>query len=135
MRRHRRASLAATALLTGATAFACEPPLRGAEVQRIEGLRHVIAWRAPHPLPLAEFFALDLAACARDGGALKPPRVDATMPEHGHGMNYRPRVTTLGAGRYRANGLLLHMPGRWRLAVAIGQGDRAETLSVPIVVE
>ena len=134
MRPQRCAHLACAGLLTGATACACEPPLRGTDVQRIEGLHHVIAWRAPQPLPLAEFFSLELAACARDG-TVEPPRVDATMPEHGHGMNYRPRVTALGAGRYRAEGLLLHMPGRWQLSFGIGGGDRRETLSASIVVE
>ena len=40
--------------------------------------------------------------------------VDADMPEHRHGMNYRARVQALGGGRYRADGLMFHMPGRWR---------------------
>ena len=30
-------------------------------------------------------------------------------------MNYRPSVTPQGAGRYRAEGLMFHMPGRWEL--------------------
>jgi hypothetical protein len=41
--------------------------------------------------------------------------VDATMPEHRHGMNYRAGIKSLGEGRWRAEGLLLHMPGRWEL--------------------
>jgi len=80
----------------------------------------VLAWRAPAPLPLAEFFAVDFAVCARAGGRIEAPRVDATMPEHGHGMNYRPTVAAQGRGRFRADGLLLHMPGRWQLSFAVG---------------
>jgi hypothetical protein len=35
-------------------------------------------------------------------------------------MNYRPTVEARGDGRYRASGLLLHMPGRWQLTFAVG---------------
>ncbi len=30
-------------------------------------------------------------------------------------MNYRPSVKPQGAGLYRAEGLMFHMPGRWEL--------------------
>lgn len=122
-------------LLAGAAAGACEPRLRGADVRRIEGRHHVIGWRMPTPLPLAQFFALEAAACARDGRRVGALRVDATMPEHGHGMNYRPRVVALGDGQFRAEGLLLHMPGRWMLSFTVGTAERVETLRSPIVVE
>jgi len=115
----KRAAALAAALLP-ACAAACEPALRGAGVQTIAGQQYVLAWRAPAPLPLAEFFAIDFAVCERDGGRIDMPRVDATMPEHGHGMNYRPAVAPQGKGRFRADGLLLHMPGRWQLSFAVG---------------
>jgi len=122
---------ALTAALLPPCALACEPPLRGDGVRTIEGKQHVVAWRAPTPLPLAQFFTLEFAACARNGGALKAPRVDATMPEHGHGMNYRPTVESLGNGRFRASGLLLHMPGRWQLSFTVG----GETLRTALTVD
>jgi hypothetical protein len=112
--------LALAAALLPAWVAACEPALSGPGVQTIDGKRHVVAWRAPAPLPLAQFFAIDFAVCARDGGRVDSPRVDATMPEHGHGMNYRPAVQPRGDGRFRADGLLLHMPGRWQLSIAVG---------------
>jgi hypothetical protein len=115
----RALALAAAAALPACTA-ACTPPLHGEDVRLIEGERHVVAWRAPEPLPLAAFFAIDFAACTRDGRRIDPPRVDATMPQHGHGMNYRPTVEARGDGRFRASGLLLHMPGRWQLSFAVG---------------
>ena len=52
-------------------------------------------------------------------GALK---VDAEMPAHRHGMNYRTTVQSLGGGRWRADGLMFHMPGRWRFLFEL---DRA----------
>jgi hypothetical protein len=120
---------ALAAALPTASAIACEPPLAGAGVQRIEGRQHVVVWRSPQPVPLAQFFTLDFAACARSGEQITPPRVDATMPQHGHGMNYRPTVESLGDGRFRASGLLLHMPGRWQLSFVVG----GETLRAALV--
>lgn len=121
-------------LLSATPALACTPALVGDGLRKIEGERHVLAWRAPSPLPLAQFFAIDFAVCARDGAAPEAARVDATMPEHGHGMNYRPSISALGNGRFRADGLLLHMPGRWSLAFTIG-GSRSETLQTTLTID
>jgi len=37
-------------------------------------------------------------------------------------MNYRPSVKALGNGRHTADGLMFHMPGRWRLLFSVGDG-------------
>ena len=34
-------------------------------------------------------------------------------------MNYRPTVTATGEGRYRADGLMLHMAGKWELVFEV----------------
>jgi len=47
-------------------------------------------------------------------GAARLLRVDADMPAHRHGMNYRPTFSTADAGAFEARGLMLHMPGIWR---------------------
>jgi hypothetical protein len=61
-------------------------------------------------------FVLDIALCAPAGQALPATlRVDASMPEHRHGMNYRPGVSARADGQFRAEGLMFHMPGRWEL--------------------
>lgn len=55
--------------------------------------------------------------------------VDASMPEHRHGMNYRPSLVSLGRGRWRAEGLLWHMAGRWELSFELRLEDgRSHTL-------
>jgi hypothetical protein len=41
--------------------------------------------------------------------------VDASMPEHQHGMTRRPIVKRTENGGFRVEGLLFHMPGRWEL--------------------
>ena len=48
-------------------------------------------------------------------GAGRLLRVDADMPAHRHGMNYRPTLSLQPDGSFVAQGLMLHMPGRWRL--------------------
>jgi cytochrome c peroxidase len=41
------------------------------------------------------------------------------MPEHRHGMNYAPEVKPLGPGRWRAEGLMFHMPGKWEFVFEV----------------
>ncbi len=59
------------------------------------------------------------------------PAEDATvtvtpwMPAHGHGSPRTPVVTPLGAGRYRADDVVLHMPGTWQLTVRAEAGEHA----------
>ena len=77
----------------------------------------------PSPLPLNATFALEIAVCARNGAAVAPPGVDARMPAHRHGMNYRPSLVEKAAGLFRADGLLFHMPGRWEFVLEVG-GER-----------
>ena len=124
----RPARMAALAGLWAVPSLACEPPDLAAgpgAITRIATSIHGLALRsAPSPLPLNRPFALDITLCAQNGTPVSdPPRVDAWMPAHRHGMNYRPTVTTLGPGRFRAEGLLFHMPGRWEVIVEVG-GER-----------
>jgi hypothetical protein len=41
--------------------------------------------------------------------------VDADMPAHGHGINTTPEFELLENGRYRIDGMKLHMPGAWEI--------------------
>ena len=114
--------------------LACEPPdltVSADAIRRVETPRHVLTLRpTPSPLPLNVPFTLELGLCAQNSAPVSdPPKVDAWMPAHRHGMNYRPTVTALGPGRFRADGLLFHMPGRWEVIVEVG-GDR-----VPVPVD
>ena len=70
----------------------------------------------PSPVPVGRHFDLDFVVCA--ASALRTDaaiQVDADMPAHRHGMNYRVTVSSLRPGVYRAEGLMFHMPGRWRV--------------------
>lgn len=123
-------------LLFTAPALACDPGLPGGDAARIEGQRYVVAWRPrPAPIRLGEFFALEVAVCARDGANVPAMlRVDARMPEHRHGMNYRPSAARAGDGRFVASGLLFHMPGRWELSFDLRAGEYGETLRASVTI-
>ncbi len=64
-----------------------------------------------------------------EGGSLS---FRALMPEHGHGMNVRPRVRELGEGRYSVEGVLLHMGGRWVMEVDVAVEDGVERAAFEI---
>jgi hypothetical protein len=84
------------------------------------------------PIAVGRHFAIDVQVCPADAVLA---RVDATMPEHRHGMNYRPSVKRLGDGRWRVEGLMFHMPGRWALRLDVQAGGTTEqlldTISLP----
>lgn len=56
--------------------------------------------------------------------------VDASMPEHAHGMVTRPEHEELGEGCYLSRGMRLHMPGRWQLHLRAALGGKEDTLSL-----
>jgi hypothetical protein len=73
------------------------------------------------PIPVGKHFNLSLQICSPTGELVSSAlKVDADMPLHKHGMNYRPIVSHLGEGNYSATGLMFHMPGRWRFLFEIG---------------
>ena len=90
-----------------------------------------IAYRwEPGVLKVGQFFAVEVIACRAPGaGAVSEIVLDAQMPAHGHGMNYRPTVTSAGPERFRAVGLMLHMAGTWRLTFDLVQADKRTRLT------
>ena len=79
--------------------------------------QYMIAMR-PEPIRIevGQPFMLIMNVCTKGGDAAELVRVDATMPEHKHGMNYAPTIAGSGNGRYKVEGLLFHMPGSWEIA-------------------
>jgi hypothetical protein len=109
----------------------------GAGAQRLSDARYQLVFKAtPNPIPVGQHFQLDFALCpVASAPAPGEVRVDAHMPEHRHGMNYRPGIRSLGAGLYRAEGLMFHMPGRWELVFDVRSGDDATRLAQTLLVE
>jgi len=137
MRRWRWAALIAA--LLAAPALAAEPcgtTLQGS-LHFAESSRYVVTFvTTPDPVAVGQHFVTDFAVCPR-GGAEMPQsvRIDATMPEHRHGMNYRPGVAVTAPGRYRAEGMLFHMPGRWDVTFDVVTPARTERLTSTLRVE
>jgi YtkA-like len=126
------------ALLAGGAhaAAPCGSTLPG-DKRLLENARYQVAYRTePQTVPVGTHFVVDFAVCPR-GKAAAPTavRVDANMPDHRHGMNYRPQVTTIGPGVYRAEGLLFHMPGRWDLTFDIVAGNATQRLASTLRIE
>jgi hypothetical protein len=130
------AGLPVTALAVHMSAAeACPADLVGAH--KIESSRYRLAYRTQPPqVAIGVHFSVVFAVCP-NGGAPAPDRirVDAHMPEHRHGMNYRAVVTPAGEGRYRAEGLMFHMPGRWEYVFEVRGGDSTERLTHSIVLD
>jgi hypothetical protein len=114
-------TLAALALGLAREAGACELP--GARL--IESPRFALAYRTAPAPRVGEHFAVELRVCPRAVPAPGVPRpiANAHMPEHRHGMNYRPDMVSLGEGRFRSAGWLFHMPGLWEFVFDLG-GER-----------
>jgi cytochrome c peroxidase len=118
--------LLATAALS-LQAFGCN------EGTRLESPRYVLAYQA-EALEVAKHFALEVSVCAKPGQpAPESLKVDAHMPEHRHGMNYAPTLKPLGPGRWRAEGLMLHMPGRWELVFEVRAAGVTDRVADPLL--
>jgi cytochrome c peroxidase len=124
-----RLLLAASGLAAAGAAAACTPPLDGT---RLESPRFVLAFK-PQRLAVAEHFAVEVGICAKSPAKVDSLKIDAHMPEHRHGMNYAPQVKPLGPGRWRAEGLMLHMPGKWEFVFEIRAEGKTDRLAHPII--
>ena len=104
-------------MLAPTLAFGCELP---AGDQRIAGADDLtLSYRTDPPgLTTERHVALIVHVCAR--APVSTLTVDAHMPDHRHGMNYKPSITRLSSGGWRAEGLLFHMPGKWELIFGVG---------------
>lgn len=107
-----------------APAAACT--LGAADGHRIADGPVQLAWRSEAGgIAVGQPFVLLMTVCPADA---QLRRVDATMPAHRHGMNYRASLQPLGGGRWRAEGLLWHMAGHWELLIEVQAAGQLHTL-------
>jgi hypothetical protein len=120
---------------------AAAPALAGAQCEapgtKVESDRVVVVYRTvPPKVAVGQHFAVEARVCGKGAGpAPTALRVDADMPAHQHGMNYRAKVRARGDGSYLAEGLLFHMPGHWRLLFDVDRGGRTERLAADLDLE
>lgn len=112
------------ALVAATPALACGP---GTPVAA-EGVR--LSYRIDPAAAVGRMVVVEVTAC--DGLLLEG--FDARMPLHGHGLNYRPRISPAGAGRYRVEGILLHMPGPWQFVFDVRSGDTVRRMTADMTI-
>ncbi|MFT5444923.1 MAG: hypothetical protein ACI9DC_000083 [Gammaproteobacteria bacterium] len=97
---------------------------------RLQGETYSVTYRFEPASPaIGEHFNLLGRVCRNDGAKFGGTvKADATMPDHGHGMNYVPTSQMFDNGQFVASGLLLHMPGHWALELRVAQGANSERL-------
>jgi hypothetical protein len=132
MRRSIAAAAALASLALSSAAVACPLPEQGFRRRTWESGE--LAYRLePGQLRVGQFFAVDVIVCPAQGAPpIRPASIVATMPAHGHGMNYRPSMERIAPDRYRFTGLMLHMPGRWLMSFGFTQGDKGKLIIEPI---
>lgn len=78
-------------------------------------------------IEVGEAFSLKLTVCGDDMDSAKVA-LDATMPSHGHGMNYSPQHTVISQDTdsmtVQVDGLRLHMPGEWQWLVTVRKNGK-----------
>ena len=132
MRAGLRVAMMAVFTAGGAAVMAACPPTAGDGTRLASGPLQ-LAWRVvgvPPDVAVGRHFAIEVQLCPADAGLT---RVDASMPAHRHGMNYRPSLTALGEGRYRAEGLMFHMAGDWELRFDVELAGQRLSLSDGVV--
>ena len=103
--------------------------------RRVEGRDVVLAFKTrPAKIKVGELFAVDLAVCPKKG-TVRGIGVDASMPEHKHGMNYKPTVKKNPTDGFTATGMMFHMPGRWQFAFAVDSTAGRERLLDTVAVD
>ena len=131
-----RITVAGCALAAAGAALACGEDLGRARTT-VDAGRYTVAYATtPAPIVVGQHFRVDFAVCPKAGApAAQSVRVDATMPEQRHGMNYRASVAPLRSGVWRADGLLFHMPGRWDLTFDVVAGGATQRVTSTMTVE
>ncbi len=125
----RLAAVLIACLTVPASARACDPG-GGQYILRTEALAAALS-SVPSPIEPGEPFDLVFTLCSRLGFVTEV-RVDARMPAHRHGMNYRPRVSAQPDGGFRAVGLLFHMTGQWEILIEASVAGRSERIALPL---
>ena len=96
------------------------------------GGRYVATLEPATPLRPRQMQTVRVSVRDADGRAIDEARisVDGGMPQHGHGLPTRPRVTrNLGDGIYEIEGVRFNMGGWWEFKLAIAGPRGADTVT------
>jgi hypothetical protein len=100
---------------------------------RTSAASHYIAALEPaKPLRPRQMYTIRVILRDAEGRALDEAHIsiDGGMPQHGHGLPTRPRVTRhLGDGIYEIEGVRFNMGGWWEFKLAIAGSRGADTVT------
>lgn len=128
----------ATQAAAGAAATVRSAPLPGTPVEvggTSKSAKYSARLRFTVP-KVGELFGIDTAVSLADGSSLPADAtvtIDATMPEHRHGMMTDPETKPLQAGKWRTEGMRLHMQGNWMFHVKVTTPQGADEVELPFV--
>jgi hypothetical protein len=86
----------------------------------------------PEAIPVNVLHSWKLKVETADGKPVKDAEItlEATMPEHGHGMPTQPRITkNYGDGTYLVEGMKFSMPGWWVITFSIKAGGKTDSVT------
>ncbi|HEX6705583.1 MAG TPA: FixH family protein [Albitalea sp.] len=84
------------------------------------------------PIAINQMHAWEVKVTSPVGEPVLQARIDVDggMPQHGHGLPTRPRVTReLGDGRYLVEGMKFSMTGWWELKLNVQSGGVADQVT------
>jgi hypothetical protein len=121
-------------LAAGAFAFAAAPTLT-----RTSPHGHfVVTLLPPARIPLQDIheWRVKVATPSGEPVAKALVYVNGGMPEHGHGLPTRPKVTREGPpGTYVIEGMKFTMPGRWEVLIAVQKLPDSDVTAFDVVVD
>ena len=119
-------------VLAAGQAVACDRPQGWPSGERIAGKLWTAWWQSePAPIRVGAHFSIRFHLC---GPPVDRVKASGWMPDHRHGMNYKPAVTMDGLSG-TAEGLMFHMPGRWQLILEVRGAAGREKLTAEAVLE
>jgi hypothetical protein len=96
------------------------------------GGRYVATLEPAKPLRSRQMQTVRITVRDAEGRAIDEAQIsiDGGMPQHGHGLPTRPRVTrNLGDGMYEIEGVRFNMGGWWEFKLAIAGARGADTVT------
>lgn len=104
----------------------------------IQGKRYKVLLEPEAALEVSKPSTITATVCG-DVNTITGFKLDASMPAHGHGTNYTPKVSikqkSKASVNYTVDGLVLHMPGTWQWQVDIEDKNGSESLDQEFVLE
>jgi YtkA-like len=99
--------------------------------------RYVVTLEPARPLRPRQMQTVRLVVRDAEGQAIDEAQIaiDGGMPQHGHGLPTRPRVTRgLGDGLYEIEGVRFNMGGWWEFTLAITGSRGVDTVTFNLAI-